>query len=150
MKRNVLMSFMTAALLFTDMAHAEFAFNLGDSTTCKDIAGHWTGAGKGIVIFNDFMVKCRYEGSAFISNVDNAGNFSVQVTGFQTSDNSGCPLDFNEELTGSCSNNVVTINTILGTITGSILNDEGSAKGHLKHPYVEAEVKVSAHFTHTK
>ncbi|CEK10401.1 hypothetical protein [Legionella hackeliae] len=138
MKRRLL-GFIAAGL-FASVSHADFIFHSNSSSVCADVPGHWTGRGKA----NNWLIgECKYHGSGIISALDGAGHFKIEVSADKDSGTSLCPKHAYEELTGSCTNGVVTIKTQYGSLAGNFSRNAGDAKGTLSvGPGMSADVVV--------
>ena len=139
MKKGILLSVTAAMLSFTNLAQADFTIYLGSSDACSTIAGKWLGSGR---VYN-WLVDCQYQGEGTISNVDSAGNFTLDMNSKKTSGSILCPSTYNNHFGGRCSNGSVTIVTGSGDLTGSFSNNAGSAKGTITVSGIQATLELS-------
>lgn len=140
MKGNLVNGFFVAAMVFVNVAHADFMFHSNSNNTCDYISGHWFGTGKAS---NWFVGDCFYHGSGTISSLDSTGAFTAEVTADKDSGSILCPSHSTNILTGVCINGVTTILSEYGSVNGYFSQNTGSAKGTLSAgPGLKVDVDI--------
>lgn len=140
MKKNRIIGFIATAMLLAHTAHADFAFFSSEPNACDLLAGHWNGSGKAS---NWLIGDCIYTGTGTVGPVNNAGGFTLEVSGDKNSGSFLCPAHANTTLNGTCINGTVTIATGYGDMSGTFTQNSGNASGKLTvSPGIDAEVRV--------
>jgi hypothetical protein len=120
--RTLLLSMAASVVLFNGTANANvvvqsFSFTEGD--ICSSVDGVWNGSGKMTAL--DGMIKCGYSGTAKVTKVDNADNYSVYVSLHK--DSGVCPNDEDYTLAGTCTNGVFVMQTDKVHLQGNVSGD---------------------------
>lgn len=132
-------------MLFTEMSHADFTFHSSAPNACEDITGNWNGKGTGS---NWLIGSCVYHGIGTISALDSTGHFTLALDIEKDSGSFLCPNHATSQLSGTCINGVVTINTGYGNLTGNFSNNAGNANGTLSA--LGMSIDVTAQFLRIK
>ncbi|KTD10654.1 hypothetical protein Lgra_1620 [Legionella gratiana] len=139
MKGKSFIGLMVSALSLTTAAHADFTF-YSSTNDCKNVSGNWKGAGTAT---HNRWIKCHYEGSGTISELDSAGNFTLEVEARKLSGSTFCPSYTKHALTGVCTNGQVTVKTEYGNLTGNFSTNSGSSNGTLTVlPGIDVDVEI--------
>lgn len=141
MIRNHLRIWTIATLLScAHIAYADIQIYSDNKNICSNITGAWMGTGS---VSSPLIGLCLYQGSATISNLDMAANFNLNLKAEKVSGNLICPQSLSNQLSGTCLNGAVIINTSYGNLTGNISSNSGSASGTLIFsPGITADVSV--------
>lgn len=140
-KRHLWISSLITILSLSQAAHADFFIHSNDANACTGIPGPWQGSGK----ISQFLIgECVYNGSGSISNLDSAGNFTLNLTANKVSGWSPlCPQQITPQLSGNCNNGNVIIRTDYGNLTGNFTSQKGQASGTLTvSPGIDVSISV--------
>ncbi|MDX1837034.1 hypothetical protein DIZ81_05010 [Legionella taurinensis] len=139
MKRNRIIGFM-AMMSLANWSYADFTFYSNSLNQCESIAGNW--AGKGMA--SSWLTgECHYHGAGKVSAVNSNGQFSIELAVDKDSGSFICPSHTTRQLSGTCRNGVVTIQTEYGNLNGHFSESTGNASGTLTvSPGMSAEVSV--------
>src|SRR5580658_5944540 len=108
MKKSLVISFTAALISFANLSHADFTIHSLNANDCSGLSGQWGGTGH---VTNWLIGACDYHGSGQMSDVDDAGHFTLSITADKDSGSFICPSHVATSLQGSCVNGTLSIQT---------------------------------------
>jgi hypothetical protein len=128
MKKGLALSFAIATLSFATMSYADIFMHTNPMASCGDVVGKWTGVGQ---VSSWVTGTCTYHGAGQLTNVDAAGNFTLDLAVDKDSGGILCPGHSEDHLNGRCTDGKVTLQTKYGHLEGMLDGRSGTAKGTL-------------------